>query len=173
MKKSLGRAFIFSFIAFALVGLLFLIIAYSIGDSIDVLFTMFSQHPGLIIEYILRPLRYFPWEIFNEFFTTLYVSTKTWYIGMFVALIIASLVAGITGGSIKNAFLGWALMMIFSIILYIIPFSFDYLTLNHTCGSCTYLEGVIKVVFIGIIHILIFGCITIFTALIIGRRKKY
>ena len=173
MKKSLGRAFIFSFIAFALVGLLFLIIAYSIGDSIDGLFELFADHPGMIIQYILRPLRYFPWEIFDEFFATSYISTRTWYIGMFVALIIASIVAGLTGGNIKNAFLGWAIMMIFSIILYIIPFSFDSLSLNHTCGACTYLEAVIKVVIIGIVHIPIFGCITLLTALMMGRAKKY
>ena len=92
---------------------------------------------------------------------------------MFVALMIASIVAGLTGGNVKNAFVGWAIMMIFSIVLYIIPFSFDYLPLNHTCGSCTYLEGVIKVVFIGIVHLLIFGCITLLTALIVGRKSKY
>jgi len=173
LKKSLGRAFIFSFIAFALVGLLFLIIAYSIGGAIDGLFGLFADHPGMIIQYILRPVRYFPWEIFGEFFATSFTSTRTWFIGMLVALIIASIVAGLTGGNMKNAFLGWAIMMIFSIILYIIPLGFDTLSLNHTCGACTYLEGVIRVVIIGVVHLLIFGCITLLTALMIGRTKKY
>ena len=173
MKKSLGRAFIFSFIAFALVGLLFLIIAYSIGGAIDNLFSLFADHPSMIIQYILRPLRYFPWELFTEFFETSYFSTRTWYVGMFVALIIASIVAGLTGGNMKNSFVGWAIMMILCIVLYIIPFGFDSLSLNHTCGACTYLEGVIEVVIIGIVHIPIFGCITLLTALMIGRSKKY
>jgi hypothetical protein len=173
LKKSLGRAFIFSLIAFVLVGLLFQIISSSIGGTIDSLFGVFADHPGMIIQYILRPLRYFPWEIFNEFFATPNLSTKIWFIGMIVALIIASFVAGLTGGNVKNSFTGWAIMMIFSIVLYIIPFSFDPMSFIFTCGTCTYLEGVIKVVIIGIVHILIFGCITLLTALMISRSKKY
>jgi len=91
LKKSLGRAFIFSFIAFALVGFLFLIIAHSVGGGIDLLFQMFADHPAIIIDYILRPLRYFPWDLFIEFSATSYISTRTWYAGMFIALIKGSL----------------------------------------------------------------------------------
>jgi hypothetical protein len=134
---------------------------------------MFADHPGMIIQYILRSVRYFPWEFFEEIFATSYIATRTWFIGMFVALIIASIVAGLTGGNMKNAFGGWVVMMIVAIILYIIPLGFDSLSLNHTCGSCSYLEGVIKVVIIGIVHILIFGCITLLTALLIGRANGY
>ena len=173
MQKSLGRAFIFSLIAFVLVGFIFVIIEYSIGDAIDNLFGLFTDYPGTIIQWLLRPVRYFPWDIINEFLETSYISTKTWYVGMFLSLIIASIIAGLTGGEVKNAFGGWALTMIFSIIMYIIPLSLGGQYTNNTCGLCTSQEAIIMVIIIGIVHLLIFGCITLLTALMIGRAKNY
>lgn len=174
MKRSLGRGFLFSLIAFVLVGFIFIIIAYSIGGGIDtLLFGFFADYPWAIIQWLLRPVRYYLWDIINEILATSYISTKTWFIGMFLSLIIASIIAGLTGGNIKNSFGGWALTMIFSIILYIIPLSLGGQYTNNTCGLCTPQEAIIMVIIIGIVHLLIFGFITLLTALMIGRGKKY
>jgi hypothetical protein len=172
MKRSIGRAFLFSLVAFVLINLLFLIIYYYIAPIIDIsdLFDLFANYPGMIIQRLFQPLRWFPWDFFIQNVDT---AARVLYIGEFLSLIIASIIAGLAGGDMKNAIVGWILTMIFSIVIFIITFFLGSSYLVFYCGSCDLLEAIITVTIKGIVHILIFGCITLLTALMIGRGKKY
>ncbi|MFX0060429.1 MAG: hypothetical protein ACFE85_13470 [Candidatus Hodarchaeota archaeon] len=171
MKKSLIRAFLFSLITFFILNFLFFIIAYSIEGVINLAFTDIAEHPLLILFFLSTPTHHFIWELILWISLPIGVGWKVLYIGMILSYSLASIIAGISGGSILKSLGGWVLTSICSIVIIIVMFLIDSYTASWFCSLCTFNEAVIEIVLPGIVNLLIFSGVSILVAFLIGRSK--
>jgi hypothetical protein len=167
MEKGMIRAFIFSFIVFVVINFLAVIIGYSIAELIDLEVDRFGEYPAFIPYRMIYGAGYFPWELLELYTDT---TPEVTYMGLFISPIIASIIAGLTGGDVLKALGGWILTCITCMIMFAILFtSVDYLW-GYYCSSCTTAESaVIRAIVHVLVNLMIFGALAGFIALIIGR----
>jgi len=169
MKTGLIRAFLFSLIVFFILNFLFTIIGNSIYQSLEFEFTRFAEHPTFIIFRLIYPFHSFPWDIFNRIITVPEIGIKTMYIGYFISLVMASIIAGFTGGEIVKSVGGWILTSITCILLFIIIITIDVYNKSQFCVGCSLDEAIIYVIIPGVVNLLIFGVLAALIGYIRGR----
>jgi hypothetical protein len=113
----------------------------------------------------------FPWDMIGIGINQSLLGLKIYYIGMVISLALASIVAGLFGGSIVKALAGWYLTSIVCIVLFIIIFSIDISNLSYICISCTLTDGIIQILIVGLANMLMFGVLTFLIALFKGRSS--
>lgn len=169
MKHSIFRAFIFSLLVFIVLNFLFFFICYAVEDILDLPLGRIADHPTYSIYAITYPASYFPWELIERFINVLSFGFKLLYLGGFISFLIAALIAGLMGGSIGNAFIGWLMASGSIIILMIFMISIDPFNLNYICFTCTLEGGIMMVLITELINALIFGALVLIIALMKGR----
>ena len=169
MKKSLGRAFIFSFLVFILLNFLFYIIGYSIAGMVDIVLDRIAAHPSHAIYLMVNPAQYFPWEILSLFSSTGILGFQIRYLGGFISYILAAIIAGLMGGDIGKSFGGWILSVICSIVLFIVIMGVDDYNLSYISFTSTFVEGIVVVAIASAVNALIFGALVILIALLKGK----
>ncbi|UCC18585.1 MAG: hypothetical protein JSV62_10805 [Promethearchaeota archaeon] len=169
MKHSLIRAFLFSLIVFLALNFLFYIIGYSVEDLLYLPLSRIAEHPTHIIYLITYPVNWFPWELIEDFISASSLGFKIYTLGGFISFLIAALIAGLMGGSIGNAFIGWLITSGCFILLMILMISIDPFNLGFICTMCTLDEGIVSILITGIVNTLIFGALVFVIALIKGR----
>jgi len=172
LKTSWFRAFIFSLLIFFILNFLFWIIGYGVADLLDLQIARIKQSPTHVILELVYPMGMFPWEAVGRSIASTGIGFKIFYIGFVISLSIASIVAGLFGGSIVKALAGWYLTSIICILLFIIVFLIDISNLNYYCFGCSMTDGIIQVLIIGLVNMLIFGVLTFLIALFKGRSSK-
>lgn len=172
MKTSWFRAFLFSLLVFFVISFLFWIIGYAIADLIDLEVSRIQSNPTHAILKLIYPIGMFPWEAIGRSVDMTDIGLKIYYIGFVVTLALSSIVAGLFGGSIVKALAGWYLTSIICILLFIIIFVVDISNLNYYCFSCTMIDGIIRILIVGLANMLMFGVLTFLIALFKGRSSK-
>jgi len=168
MKKSLGRAFIFSLLLFFVLNFLFTIIGNAIYQSLDYEFTRFAEHPTFIIFRLMFPIHYYPWDLVNLIIITTEIGIKIMYIGFFISIIIASIIAGLTGGSFFKSLGGWILTSITCMLLFVIILVIDDYNLGFFFSSNLGEAIVTMIITVGA-NLLVLSALTALIALIKGR----
>lgn len=79
---------------------------------------------------------------------------------------IAALIAGLMGGSIGNAFIGWLMASGCFILLIIFMITIDPFNIAYVCFGCTFDQAIVKVLISGFVNTLIFGALVFIIALI-------
>ena len=171
MKKSLVRAVLFSLIAFLVLNFMFFIIAYSIEGYINSAFTSIAAHPALILFWLANPMQHFIWELIMGIAFPVGVGWTVLYIGYIFSLTIASIIAGIAGGSILKAVGGWIITSIISMGLIVAMFFIDSYTITYFCGLCTLNEAIVEIVLPGVVNLLIFSGVALVVGFLVGRSK--
>ena len=169
MKKSLGRAFIFSLLVFLALNFLFYIIGYSIAGMVDLLLDRIAAHPTHVIYLMIYPSQYFPWEILSSFSNVGTLGFQILFLGGFISFIIAAIVAGLIGGDIGKSFGGWILAVICSMLLFITIIAIDEFNLNYISFTATLVDGIVILAIAGAVNGLIFGALVILIALLKGK----
>lgn len=172
MEKSLGRAFIFSLIFLMALSFLFFVIGYSITGSLENHFTHASERPIYIVLWLTNPFLWVPWDLFqvaiNE---STHDGIKIMYMGFLASLIVSSIIAGIFGGTYSNSLGGWILTSLVCIMTVAVVLFIDPFFISAICDYCELGYAIIQLSVFGIVNLLIFGGITLLTALLIGRSK--
>ena len=166
MKKSLGRAFIFSFLVFLALNFLFLIIGYSIVELLDFQLDRVADHPTYSIFFVTYPARFFPWELLENFIST---PPKILFLGGLISCAIGTIIAGLMGGDICKSFGGWIVTSISIILLFIAMITIDDFNLGILFFGDTYTEAIVQILITGIINMLIYGALVLLIALIKGK----
>ena len=169
MEKSLVRAFLYSLIAFLVLNFLFFVIGYAIDDNLGNMFDIMADHPTMVIYTLVRPISNFPWDIIEFINLVIGNGRKIMYVGYFVSLITASIIAGFSGGDIPKSLGGWFLTSICSIISIIAICYMDAFIIINICGVCPINEAIIEVLITGVTNLLIYGGVTLIIALIVSR----
>ena len=169
MKHSLLRAFLFSLLIFLALNFLFFIIGYTVAEILDLPLGRIADHPTHSIHLITYPAEYFPWELIDYFTSNSSLGFKILYLGGFISFIIAAIIAGLMGGSIGNAFVGWLMTSSCYILLLIAMISIDDFNIGFICFPCTLADGIVEILITGIVNALIFGALVFIIALIKGR----
>ncbi len=177
MEKSLGRAFIFSFIVVIALSFMFFIIGYSMLGTLDHRFTTASTHPSYIVLWLTYPYTWFPWDLVIEVMTrdpSTQAGLIIMSIGFIASLVVGAIVAAIFGGDFSNSLGGWVLTSLICIISIIVTLFIDNgYNLIWICGSgCELGYGVIYVIIVGVVNLLIFSGITLLTVLVVGNYGK-
>ena len=169
MKKSLGRAFLFSLFVFLALTFLFFIIGYSVAGVLDNVLDDIAAHPTHSVYLFVYPSQYLPWEQVINSIDALTLGFKIFYFGGLISFAIAAIVAGIFGGGVGKSIGGWILTVICSSILYIIIISIDDFNLNYISFTATLIDGIITIIIASVVNLLLFGVIVIIITLIAGR----
>jgi hypothetical protein len=172
MKKSIIRAFIFSFIVLIVISFLSTIIGYSIAELIDLELERYGDYPAFVPYRMISPMGFFPWELLDYFADVSNSGLKLFYMGLFLAPIIASIIAGLTGGDIVNSVAGWILTSITCMILFAILFSAEDAVRGYYCFTCTTDSAIVRAIVHVLVNLMIFGALTAFIALIVGRSSS-
>jgi len=167
MKKSLGRAFIYSLIALFIMVFLFTVISYALNDDMYILIDSITAYPFLIIYHLTKAFTFFPWYLIE--LISVGTGYMLYYIGVFVALIIASIIAGISGGDIPKSLGGWILTSICCIVLLMAGAYVEAMVKQYICATCTVEEAIVDVLITGATNLLIFGGVTLIVAAIVGK----
>lgn len=170
MKASLGRAFIFSLIVFVVINFLSTIIGYSVADLIDLELERYGDYPAFIPYRMISAAGFFPWELLDDFANVSDTGLKIFYMGLFLSPIIASIIAGLTGGDVSKAAGGWILTSITCMILFAILFIVEDAVRGYYCFTCTTTESaIIKAIVHVLVNLMIFGALAAVIALIKGK----
>jgi len=172
MKKSMIRAFIFSLVVFIVINFLATIIGYSIAELIDLEVERYGDYPAYIPYRMIHAAGFFPWELLESYADMTLTGLKIYYIGLFISPIIASIIAGLTGGDVLKAIGGWILTCITCMIMFAILFSLEGNVWSYYCYTCTTKESaMIRAIVHVLVNLMIFGALAGFIALIIGRSN--
>jgi len=177
MRKSVSLAFGLSLAFILLMNFLFFIIANAIEGSIDTQIQTLTQYPYLIFYRLAQPMAHFPWDIVgwinNE--TVYNQADQLRFALMLVAIIVGAIIAGLAGGSIKNALIGWTITCIILIIFvgiaaYNVPGVRNLIT---GITGATFDETIVWIIIRGIFNTIIYGLLAALIALIAGKSKTY
>ncbi len=91
------------------------------------------------------------------------------YIGYFISLVIASIIAGLMGGDIVKSVGGWILTCITCMLLFIIIMMIDDYNVSQFCGACPMGTAIVDALSSVAVNLLIFGALAALIALIKGR----
>ena len=91
---------------------------------------------------------------------------KIIYIGYFISLVIASIIAGVMGGDIVKSVGGWILTCM---LLFIIIMMIDDYNVSQFCGACPMGTAIVDALSSVAVNLLIFGALAALIALIKGR----
>jgi hypothetical protein len=173
MERSLGRAFIFSFIVVIALSFLFFIVGYSILGTLENHFTRASSHPTYIVLWLTEPYTWFPWDLILAIVDeSTHIGLRIMYIGFLVSLVVGAIVAAIFGGDFSNSLGGWVLTSLVCIVILIVTFFIDPYNTDWICWPCDVGEAVIHVLVAGVVNLLIFGGITLLIVLVVGSYGK-
>ena len=170
MKTSLIRAFLFSLILFFIINFLIVIISYSVAGYLDLHLATISIEPLIIIVDLIHPIGMFPWEAIQRSFNSI-PGFNILYMGFVISLAVASIIAGIFGGSLGKSIIGWILTSVTCIGVFILLISISTANLSFYCFMCSLEEGIIEIFITGISNMLIFGILTSIIAVIKGRSS--
>ncbi|MFX1366053.1 MAG: hypothetical protein ACFFCE_18345 [Promethearchaeota archaeon] len=170
MKRSTGRAFIFSLIVFLVLNFLFYIISFAIGDILDSVFDTIADHPSSSVFLLIYPSRYFPWELITNSVDASSFAFKFFYMAGLISFIIAAIVAGLMGSNIGESIGGWMITAICYMLMFIAIISIDDFNLNYISFTATLIDGIIRILITGTVNALIFGLLVILIALIKGKK---
>lgn len=169
MKKSLGRAFLFSLLVFLVLNFIFYILTYSIADMLAAVFNPIAAHPTHSIYLLIYPSQYFPWQLIEYFIASGSLAFKLLYLGGFISFIVAAIVAGLMGDSLRQSLGGWFITASCYILLFIAILSIDQFNLNYVSFTATLVDGIVIVLIGGAVNAVIFGALVFIIALIKGR----
>lgn len=170
MKTSLVRAFLFSLIIFFILNFLIAIIGYAVGGLIDLELSKYQTYPTTFFIYrLVYPIGYFPWDLIIYGIQTGSIAFKVVYLGIFISLVVASIIAGLFGGDALRALGGWALTMIISVLLLIIISSIEIYYIGIYCFGCDLGQAVITALVLFLVNLLIFGALAALIAYLRGR----
>ena len=169
MKTSFVRAFLFSLIVFFILNFLIAIIGYAVADLMSLELSKYQTHPTFFIYRLVYPIGYFPWDLLIIGIPHASFGFKIIYLGIFISLVVASIIAGLTGGDALRALGGWALTSITVCLLFIIVSSIESYYLSFFCLGCDLGQAVITALVICLVNLLIFGALAALIAYIRGR----
>jgi hypothetical protein len=173
MEKSLRKAFIISLLTVMVLSLLFHTIGNSIIGALNVYIFRVTDHPSFFVLWLTWPFTWFPWELFIEITNpATSIGLIVMYIGFLVALIGASIMAGIFGGNFSNSLGGWLLTSLVCIISTIAIVFIDPYNISWICLACELDRTVVQLLIFGVVNLLIFGGITLLTVLVKGDYDK-
>ena len=157
MKTSLVRAFLFSLIVFFILNFLIAIIGYAVAGLIDLELSKYQAYPTTFFIYrLVYPIGYFPWDLLILGIPHASLGFKIIYLGIFISLVVASIIAGLFGGDALRALGGWALTMITSVLLLIIISSIESFYIGYYCFGCDLGQAVITALVLCLVNLLIF-----------------
>ncbi len=111
IKIGLGKALGFSLLAFIGLNFLFIIIAETVGGTLESLFSAISSDPLIIITILFAPIIYLPGNVITSLYAQISFgiidASLIRSIGFLVSPFVAALVAGRTGESKGGSFGGW------------------------------------------------------------------
>lgn len=170
MKTSLVRAFLFSLIVFFILNFLIAIIGYAVGGLMDLELSKYQTYPTTFFIYrLVYPIGYFPWDLLILGIQSGSLGFKLIYFGIFISLLIASIIAGLAGGNALRSLGGWALTSITSFLLLIIISSIESFYIGYYCFGCNLGEAVITAMVFFIVNLLIFGALAALIGYLRGR----
>ena len=173
MEKSLGKAFIVSLITLMIFSFIFYVIGYSMLDMLDIKIEIVADHPTYFVFWITYPFKLLPWEFITEITEEMTADgIRVMYIGFLIALVLASIMAGIFGGDFTNSLGGWLLTSLMCIILQIAIVFIDEFNISWFCSGCELDETVVQLIIVGLINLFIFGGVTLVTVVVIGDYGK-
>ena len=177
MRKSISLAFGLSLIFILLMNFLFFIIANAIEGSIDTQIQFLTEYPFLIFYRLAQAMGHFPWDIVEWINNDSIYSQadQLRFVLMLVAIIVGAIIAGLAGGSIKNAVIGWTITCIILIIFVGIAAYNEQVVRNLITGisGATFEEAIVWIVIRGIFNTILYGLLTALIALIAGKSKSY
>ncbi|MFX1601424.1 MAG: hypothetical protein ACFFB6_12565, partial [Promethearchaeota archaeon] len=146
------------------------IIGYAVGGLIDLELSKYQTYPTTFFIYrLVYPIGYFPWDLIILGIQTGSIGFKIVYLGIFISLVVASIIAGLFGGDALRALGGWALTMITSVLLLIIISSIENYYIGFYCFGCDLGQAVITALVIFLVNLLIFGALAALIAYLRGR----
>jgi len=170
MKTSLVRAFLFSLIVFFILNFLIAIIGYAVADLMSLELSKYQTYPTTFFIYrLVYPIGYFTWDLLILGIPHASLGFKIIYIGIFISLVVASIMAGLTGGDALRALGGWALTSITSCLLLIIISSIEIFYIGYYCFGCDLGQAVITALVLCLVNLLIFGALAALIAYFRGR----
>ncbi|MFX1502306.1 MAG: hypothetical protein ACFFDH_15200 [Promethearchaeota archaeon] len=170
MKRSTGRAFIFSLIVFLVSNFLFYIISYAIGEILDLVFDTIADHPSSSVFLLIYPSRYFPWELITNSVDSNTFAFKFFYIAGLISFSIAAVVAGLMGSNIGESIGGWMITALCYMLMFIAIIYIDDYNLSYISFSATLIDGIVIILITGAVNALLFGVLVIIIALIRGKK---
>ncbi len=176
MRKSISLAFILSLIFFLILNFLFYIIGNAIEGSLETEFNYISNNPLYILYRLNQPMAHFPWDIAEWINDSGFSDGDRLRFGlMIVAIVGAAIIAGLTGGSIKNALIGWVITCIVSIVMLYIAVYYVEIIYHLIWGSygASFNEVALKLFITGIFNTALYGLLVALVALIAGKSKSY
>ena len=177
MRKSISLAFGLSLIFILLMNFLFFIIANAAEGSIDTQIQHLTQYPYLIFYRLAQAMGHFPWDIVDWINNdAIYSEFDHLRFGlMLVAIIVGAIIAGLAGGSIKNAVIGWTITCIILIVFVGIAAYNEQPVRNLITGisGATFEDTIVWIIIRGIFNTIIFGLLVALIALIAGKSKSY
>ncbi|MBN1801286.1 MAG: hypothetical protein JW891_07255 [Candidatus Lokiarchaeota archaeon] len=177
MKKSAGIAFIISLVVLLLLNFLFYIIGMSLDDTLSSDLNLVSNNFTWLLWRLAQPSTAFPWEIAGDWmeFPGVTDGDKLRYVMMILIMIFAAIAAGLTGGDISNAVIGWVITMIVCIVMVTIAASQSQVVCYWVTSrsSTQFSDAVVWIIVKGIVNMILFGIVAALVALVVGRSKKY
>jgi len=156
---------------FIVINFLATIIGYSIAELIDLEVERYGDYPAFIPFRMILAAGFFPWELLDYYVNMSNTGLKVFYMGLFVAPIIASIIAGLTGGDVLKSVGGWILTCITCMIMFAILFNVEDVTRSYYCLTCSTESAIIEAIVHVLVNLMIFGALAGFIALIIGRSS--
>ena len=176
MRKSMSLAFGFSLLFILLMNFLFFIIAYSTDGTINAQFNAIAENPYYLCYILAQPMGHFPWDIVGWINSSTYTDADNLRFGLMLLTIIGgAIIAGLAGGSIKNAVIGWVITGIILVVLIAISvYNVDgVITIITGSSSTSVEETMVWVVLRGVFNIILYGLLTALVALVVGKSKSY
>jgi hypothetical protein len=176
MRKSMGLAFGLSLLFILLMNFLFFIIANSIEGTIDVQLNAIAENPYWLCYRLAQPMAHFPWDIVGWINSDVYTDADNLRFGlMLIAIIGGAIIAGVAGGSIKNAVIGWTITSIILIVLIAIAvYNVEGVIYLVTGSFSTSVEdAIVWVILRGIFNTILYGLLAALVALVVGKSKSY
>ncbi len=179
MRKSAGMAFIISLVILLLLNFLFYIIGMSMdgGNKLSDDLNLVSDNFTWLLWRLAQPSTAFPWEIAGDWMERPFVTDgdKLRYIMMILIMIFAAIAAGLMGGDITNAVIGWVITMVVCIVMVTIAASQSQLVCSWVTSqsSAEFSDAVVWIIVKGVVNMILFGIVAALVALVVGRSKKY
>jgi len=118
----------------------------------------------------MYPISWYPWVLIDRIIVTSVIGIKIMYIGYFISLITASIIAGLIGGSVVKSVGGWTLTLMTCMVLFAIILVIDDYNQGFFCNSCSLVQAIGTMTITVGSNLLIFGALTALIALLKGKE---
>lgn len=122
---SFGKSFGFSLLTFMGLNFLFIIISAAVNNTLNQIFSVITVQPLSIILYLFVPIVYLPGNVITNLvsnFSSLNIANLLTNLGYLIAPLVGSLIAGNSSDNKGEAFGGWFLTAIVSMVALLVLF---------------------------------------------------